>query len=182
MSISLRELAGVFLRIGNLTLGGGNPTVAALYRELVQRRGCLPESSYVLSYGLARVTPGTNVLAFCAAAGWFLQGWRGSLTAVFTASAPSAALAVWLSYAYEAGLGNRWVATALAAVVAAVVGLMAANAIVLLRSQVRSGGRLGAIAVSGAAFLLSWRDVVSPVGIVGLAALAGLLWPAPRRS
>jgi len=40
-SFSIRRLALLFLRVGNLTFGGGDPTMAALHRELVVSRGWL---------------------------------------------------------------------------------------------------------------------------------------------
>jgi len=65
---SLKQLAWIFLRVGNLTFGGGDPTMAALQSELVAGRRWLDEEQYGLIYGLARITPGTNLLAFSAAA------------------------------------------------------------------------------------------------------------------
>src|SRR5678815_5612358 len=63
---SLRRFALLLLRVANLTFGGGDPTMAALHRELVVKRGWLPPDRYGLIYSLARATPGTNLLAFCA--------------------------------------------------------------------------------------------------------------------
>src|SRR5438309_8949921 len=60
---TLARLTAVFFRIGNTTFGGGDPTVAALRRELIDRKGWLTDNDYAIAYALARVTPGTNVLA-----------------------------------------------------------------------------------------------------------------------
>ena len=81
-ALSLRRLLFLSLRVGNSTFGGGEPTMAVFQRELVGRRGWLSPEQYGLAYGLARVTPGTNVLAFCAAAGWQLLKWPGALAVV----------------------------------------------------------------------------------------------------
>src|SRR5258708_31517289 len=89
----------LFLRVANLTFGGGDPTMAALQRELVVTRGWMTAESYGLIYSLARATPGTNVLAFCAGVGWQLARFRGAIAAVFSASIPCAAAAVWFTYA-----------------------------------------------------------------------------------
>src|SRR5581483_6974984 len=66
---TLARLTAVFFRIGNTTFGGGDPTMAALRRELVERKEWLTDEDYATAFALARVTPGTNVVAFCAAAG-----------------------------------------------------------------------------------------------------------------
>src|SRR5579872_3489231 len=67
--ISFKPFLWIFLRVGNLTFGGGDPTMAALQSELVHTRGWLTAEQYALIYGLARITPGTNLLAFSAASG-----------------------------------------------------------------------------------------------------------------
>ena len=66
--VSLKRLTWIFLRVGNLTFGGGDPTMAALQSALVHARRWLDEEEYGLIYGLARITPGTNLLAFSAGA------------------------------------------------------------------------------------------------------------------
>src|SRR5437763_16316125 len=98
----LSHLAGVFFRIGNTTVGGGEPTVAALQKELV-RRGWLSPEQFGLSYALARLTPGTNMLAFCAAAGWYVLGLAGSAAGVVAVTVPSSVLVVWLTGVCEMG-------------------------------------------------------------------------------
>ena len=76
---ALARLAGVFLRIGNTTFGGGDPTMAALQRELVDRQAWLTAEDFALAYSLARITPGTNVVAFCVAVGARISGIGGAI-------------------------------------------------------------------------------------------------------
>src|SRR5258707_11060420 len=118
-SFSLRRLALLFLRIGNLTFGGGDPTMAALHRELVVSRGWLTPERYGLIYSLARATPGTNVLAFCAGVGWQLARFRGALAAVLSASIPCAAAVVWVTYVYTLWRSNPLAMAAIGGNVAA---------------------------------------------------------------
>src|SRR6266851_9129773 len=103
---SLKQLSWIFLRVGNLTFGGGDPTMAALQSELVATRHWLDEEQYGLIYGLARITPGTNLLAFCAAAGWLIVGWAGSVLGVLAVTLPSAIVVVLLTAGYQAWSGN----------------------------------------------------------------------------
>ncbi len=106
---TLRKLTGVFLRIGNTTFGGGLPTIAALQRELVEQHVWLSPEDYALAFSLARITPGTNVIAFCAAAGARIMGVRGALAGVLAETAPSAVLAVLMTQGYETWRTNAWV-------------------------------------------------------------------------
>jgi chromate transporter len=175
----LGRLSLIFLRIGNLTFGGGDPTMAALQRELVGRRGWLSPEQYALCYTLARVTPGTNVLAFCAGAAWLLRGWPGALIATAAASAPSAVLVVWLTHAYEAGRTNPLAAGAISGMLAAAAGMMAAAAWQLAAPQLVSRRAARALVFFGGSAVLSLVFSVPPIQVLALAALAGFFWRAP---
>jgi len=173
---NLRRLFLLSLRVGNLTFGGGNPTMAVFQRELVNRNAWLSPEQYALSYGLARLTPGTNVLAFCAAAGWqLLRGW-GAVSVVLAVSVPSAILVVLLTHAFESWKSNPFVEGALSGLAAAAVGMMAASAWMLLRPGLARGRRARTVALVGGAFFLSFALALSPVQVLALAALAGAFW------
>src|SRR5262245_48652233 len=97
----IRELGAILFRIGGLTFGGGNASMAAINHELVTNRGWLSQAQFQFCYVLARVAPGTNLLAFCVAVGWILLGWPGAIISVLSLSVPSAALVILLSHFYE---------------------------------------------------------------------------------
>ncbi len=175
----LRTLAAVFLRIGNTTFGGGDPTVAALGRELVERRGALDPEQYGIVYGLARITPGTNMLAFCAGAGWMLRGWAGAVIAVTTVAVPPAIVALMLLWLFEAGMANPIATAALNAVIAAAVGLVLAASALLVLPLMRRTGYLRSALLATLSFLLVWKQALSPVEVLALAGLAGFLWREP---
>lgn len=176
---ALRALTAVFARIANLTFGGGDPTMAALERELVARRGWLAPEQYGLAFGLARLTPGTNFLAFCAAAAWLLRGLAGAVLAVLAASAPAAIIVVALTYGYQALKGNAFAAGAIAGLLASAVGMMAAAAWHLVRPHVRGGEWLRAVLLAGGSVALLRGVSMPPVAVLALAAAAGFFW---RRS
>lgn len=172
----LGEIGWLFLRIGNTTFGGGDPTMAALHREMVERRGWITNEQFGLCYSLARVTPGTNVLAFCAASAWLAGRWGGSILAVLAACVPSAVLSVVLVRSYEAWPASATVQGAAGGMIAAVAGMMLASALLLFRGQVTHGGVPRALLLTaGSAVLVGWLDW-SPVPVLGIAAAAGALW------
>src|SRR5215475_13841699 len=90
----------LFLRVGNLTFGGGDAISAMLQRELVHRRGWLDLDRYGLAQGLASITPGTRILALCAATAWMLRRGGGALAAVLAASGPSTVSVVLLTWVF----------------------------------------------------------------------------------
>lgn len=177
--VSLKRLTWMFLRVGNLTFGGGDPTMAALQSELVHGRRWLDEEAYALIYGLARITPGTNLLAFSAGAAWKILGWRGALAVVFAMTVPAAAIVVLLTSGYQDWESNGLAMAAIGGTLAAASGMMATSAWQLLVPQIRAGGRLRAAVIFLAALIASMRFAMSPIQVLGLAALAGLFWRAP---
>lgn len=175
------SLAGLYTRVANTTLGGGATTVAALQRELVERRRWITLEQFGLAFGLARLTPGTNVLAFCAATGWMIRGLRGAWIAVLAASIPCAVFAVWLTSTYSSYEHLAWVRRVAGAVSAAVIGMIAASVLGLLRPQYLPGCRARTLIIPAVAFCLATLLGWPPIPVLALGALTGRLWPEGRR-
>src|SRR4051794_19443022 len=110
---TLRAIAGVFARYANTTFGGGSATIAVLKDAIVVDRQWLDEDQFALDYALSRLTPGTNLLAFCTAAGWTARRWSGALVALLAASLPCSILAVLVTVFYEQLRDNIWFRAAL---------------------------------------------------------------------
>jgi chromate transporter len=175
---TLKQLASTYFRIGNTTFGGGDPTIAVLAREF-DRRGWLAPEQFTVAYGLARITPGTNMLAFCAGAAWLMRGLAGAVAALAAVTIPSAILVVWLTRICEASGGNRWAHAAIAGTLAAAVGSMLAAALALARVHLTNRNWLSTTLVIATAFALAQFLNLSPISILGLAAVAGLFRTRP---
>ena len=168
--VSWSQFLSEFARAGNLTLGGGQPMIAELERRVITTRRWLPPEDFGLLYSIARITPGTNILAFIAATAARIQGPWGGALAVVAASLP-AALVIWLmTVFFDAWSNNPWVATAMAGAMAAVVALIASSAWQLLKPF-----RKNPLALI--LFLAGLANVASPVTILLTAALLGALLP-----
>ena len=182
-SPTLRELTGIFLRVGNTTFGGGVPTIAALQRELVDQYRWLSPEDFALAFSLSRVTPGTNIIAFCAAAGVRILGLRGALSGALSSTVPSAVLAVLITQGYESWSTNTWAMAGIAGTIAAVAGMMWSSIWSLVRPQLhdRSSTIRGTVITLGA-FLAIWKFGLGPLPIIVLALVVGLLWKEPEKS
>ncbi len=173
----LGRVTRAFLRIGNTTFGGGDTTQAALQREFINRRGWITQEDYAIAFSLARITPGTNVVAFCAAIGSRIAGVRGAIAGVLAETVPSAAIAVLITWGYEAWRSNGRVMSAILGASAAVSGMMFASVWLLLRPHLRISWRaLRSMALFVGAFFAAWRFGVTPLPIIAIAALAGFAW------
>ena len=169
-------LAPLYLRLGSITFGGGDPTMAALQRELIDNRQWLTAEQHGLAYGLARVTPGTNVLAYCAATGWMIAGWLGSLLAVSGIVVPSALLAVWMCGAYDTYGMHPSFRAAMSGVVASAVGMMAASGVAIIRARARRRWLLpGVLFVAASIAAMQW-GLLSPLKILTLAGALGAIY------
>ena len=175
-AITLRELTGVFLRAGNLTFGGGSPTVAVLYQELVERRRAITEGEYGIAFALARVTPGTNVLAFSAATGFMMARWAGSISAVVSASLPGAFMVLGLTRIAESGEQFPLLGAAIQAMIASVIGLIGATVVQLAKPSWKSGRRVFAVLLIGISATIAHLGYAPPIVIIGMAAVLGAFY------
>ena len=178
---SLLTVAEVFARHGNLTFGGGSATVAVLREQIVVRRRWISEAQFHLAYALSRLTPGTNVLAFCTAAGWMTRRSGGAVVALLAASIPCSAIAVVATHFYEVWRGYPVFAAALRGALAAALAVMANTAWVLAEPHVKAAPRKAMVIVPSSIALVTLGSV-SPFRVLVLAAAVGLLWPAEARA
>jgi len=159
-----------FARAGNLTLGGGQPMIAELQRRVITERRWLPEEDFGLLYGVARLTPGTNILAFIAAMATRIQGPFGGVIAVVAGSLP-AAMVIWLMTVFFATWStNLWVATAMLGAMAAVVALIVSSAWQILKPLTSNPL---ALVLFAAALFAGLADLASPITILLIAAAVG---------
>jgi chromate transporter len=180
-SVPLRRVVALFLRLGAFTFGGGDPTMAAFYTEAVTARQWVAPETYGLVYALARITPGTNLIAFGAGLAWELGGWIGALVCVLAMSLPAAFLTALLTIGYERWKSNPTAMAAIAGVLAGAVGLIVTSVWQLLARDLRSRRPrivARALTIAGGALLLGVRFGTPPIAVLGLAAAAGWAWQA----
>lgn len=178
---SLRELSGVFFRIGNFTFGGGSATTAALQREMVDRRHWYDTLEFGLCYALARVTPGTNLFAFSTASGWLLRGWRGALATLLVVSIPSCLLVCLVTVGFDSWSRNRFFQAAVAGALAASVGALLASFWLLVRPYLDRRQLAQTLVILLSSIALSFLAGWSPIVVLLLAGIAGFFWKEPTQ-
>ena len=149
--------------------------MAALQGQLFQRNW-VDRGQYGLVYGLARVTPGTNILALCAGTGWLVLGGIGAVLAVVGSSFPSSLMVMGLTAGYVAWRQNLWAMAAITGMLAAATGLMCVAAFGLLKPHFKTGRWIRAVVIFGVSLGLALRFGLTPVHVLALAAIAGALW------
>ena len=180
--LHLAQIADVFARYANFTLGGGSATVAVLHRELLDKRRWVDDDDFALCFALARLTPGTNLLAFCTGIGWLLRRLPGALAALLAASVPCALIVVAATALFAHWQENPWARAAIHGAIAAAVAITVKTCWTIAHPHFKPGARLRVVLIAAAAFLLYvWLEVPA-IYVLLLAAAAGALLPplAPR--
>ncbi|MEP6714655.1 MAG: chromate transporter [Terriglobia bacterium] len=168
------------LKVGNTVFGGGDPTMAALQSEFVRNRRWISREKYAVVYALARITPGTNLLAFCAGISWELLGWTGAFVALLGLTVPAALIVLALTGSYEVLKSNGAAMAAIATLVAAAVGMMLAAAFQLAEPYLNKRRGVYAGTIVALALILSLGFSFSPIQILALAGATGYFWQIPE--
>jgi chromate transporter len=174
---SLIQIGSVFARYANLTLGGGSATAATLHRELVEKRHWLTEDQFTLCFALGRITPGTNLLAFCTGFGWVLRGTSGAIIALLASSVPCAILVAVLTALFNYWQQSPFAQGAIHGAVAAAVGITVKTCWTIAGPYFKGRGRLRVILIGGAAFLLYVVAGIPPIEVLVLAGVVGAFLP-----
>ncbi len=175
---SLIRLADVFVRYGNIALGGGSATIAVLRREILEHHKWIHEDDFTVCFALARLTPGTNLLAFCTGVGWMTRGLPGALVALLAASIPCTAMVVLATALFSLWQHVSWAQAAIHGAVAAAVAVTVKTCWTIAYPYVRPGKHLRVAVIAGAAFLLDVVVGLSPIEVLLLAAAVGVFLPS----
>jgi chromate transporter len=175
-SPTLRALAAVFARYGNSTFGGGTATIVEIERHIIDERAWLSRDESHLAFAICRLTPGTNLLAYCVGVGWRMRGLLGAIVALTTASLPCAAIAVALTHFFSTWTAHRLTTGALRAALAAAIGIMVGTARLMVRPYVarREYARTAAFATT--ALFLALSGTLTPFRVLAAAAVLGALF------
>lgn len=176
----LPEIADVFTRYGNFTLGGGSATVAVLHRELLDKRNWLSLDSFTLCFALARLTPGTNLLAFCTGVGWRLRRLPGAVVALLASSIPCTLIVVLATALFNHWQENRFAQAAIHGAIAAAVAITVKTCWTIAHPHFKGRARPRVVVIAVVAFLLYVWLGLPPIEVLLLAGVVGALLPPVR--
>jgi chromate transporter len=163
------------LRSANLTFGGGTAT-AEVIRRSITRRGWLADEEHRTLFALSRLTPGTNLLAYCTAIGWVLRGSPGAVVSLVAASLPSSVIAVAVTAMYDELVAvSGPVDVALLIAMTAALLLLISSAWHLARPQLVLKQVSRPLTITLLIIALSVLQV-SPVVMLAVAGVVGALW------
>jgi chromate transporter len=173
----IKRLGWIVLRDVNRTLGGGIASMELLRRSAAKERW-LDERGHAVLTAVSRLTPGTNVLAYCVGLGWLVSGWIGAIVALIVASVPAAVMIAALAAALVRIDRYPIVRVIIAVGVLAATGLVASSAWHLMRPYLNRASAWRAALIAAVVAVLSWLDV-TPVRIFLASAAIGALIGMP---
>jgi chromate transporter len=176
----LMQIANAFIRYANFTFGGGSATVAVLHRELFDRQRWIGNDDFSLCFALARLTPGTNLLAFCTGVGWLLRGLAGAVIALLGASVPCAILVVLATALFSHWQENHWAQAAIHGAIAAAVAITVKTCWTIAHPHYKAGSRLRVSLIAAVAFALYVWGRLPAIEVLLIACFTGALLPPVR--
>ena len=165
------QLCRLLLKHAAFTVGGGSVTMIALERDLVEQHHWLKRDQFRTLYGLARLTPGTSILALVTGIGWQLHASTGAIVALAVSTIPGSVLAALLAAAYQQVYEQPLARAFLGGTAAAVCGLIAAS----VWRMVAPYWSLNSAIVFLAALALALAGLSPFVAFIGLGVL-GYFW------
>ena len=173
---SLSQIANAFARYANFTLGGGSATISVLHRELMEKQRWINADNFSLCFALARLTPGTNLLAFCTGVGWLLRGISGAMLALLAASIPGAIIVVIATALFSHWQDNHWAQAAIHGAIAAAVAITVKTCWTIAHPHFKAGSRLRVIIIAAVAFMFYAIGKIPAIEVLIGAGLLGAVF------
>jgi chromate transporter len=168
-----RDLFLTFTKIGAFTIGGGYAMLPLVEREVVKEKKWVSSEDFIDMLAVSQSLPGIFTVNISILTGYKLRGYRGSIVATLGAILPSFVIILLIATFFRHYSENPYIAKAFRAIRPAVVALIAVPVFTTAR---KIGVNLKNVVVPFAAALLIWAWGVSPIWIVLLAAVGGILY------
>jgi chromate transporter len=157
---SVREVAGLFLKLGTIAFGGPVAHIAMMRDELVRRRGWVTDQRFIDLVGATNLIPGPNSTELAIHLGYDRARWRGLVVAGVCFILPAAVIVTALAWAYVTYGDTPAVTGVLYGIVPVVVAIIAHALLGLVRTVVKTVW-LGGLAVAAlAAYLLGVNELL----------------------
>jgi chromate transporter len=160
----VREVVGVFLRLGVVAFGGPAAHTAMMREELVRRRAWVDDERFVDLVGATQLIPGPNSTELAIHLGHDRAGWRGLVAAGVCFIVPAALIVGALAWAYAEHGDTPLVGDVFAGAVPVVLAIIAWSVVPLLRTATTSRWLAVVGLAALAAYLLGVHELVVLLG------------------
>jgi len=171
LSVRLRELTALFLKLGTISFGGPAAHVALIEREVVDKRRWVTKQQFLDMLGAANLIPGPTSTEIAINVGFIRAGWAGLWVAGASFILPAALVTGAFAWAYVRFGALPQAASVLSGVKPAVIAVIAIAIWRLGKAAVRDIG----LAALGALALVTFFLGLNPIGILLGGGVFGML-------
>src|SRR5690554_7071875 len=100
MSIKLKELAKLFLKLGSIAFGGPAAHIAMMENEIVKKRKWMTSQHFLDLVGATNLIPGPNSTEMTMHCGHERAGWKGLIVAGVSFVLPAVTITMILAWLY----------------------------------------------------------------------------------
>ncbi len=169
--IRLRDLFSTFLKIGIFTFGGGFAMIPLIEREIIERRGWIPQREFVDLLTIAQSAPGPIALNTAVFIGYKSRGYKGALAALSGVVLPSFAILLIVAIYFTHIRDNKIVDAAFKGMRPVVIALIMAPIISLVKPMKPLHIALAVVAAAALCYF-----AFSPIYLLAASAAVGVLW------
>jgi chromate transporter len=168
------QLFITFFKIGLFTFGGGYAMISLIQTEIVVNKQWIDAATFTDIVAISQMTPGPIGINSATYVGYTVTGnvW-GSMLATFAVCLPSFIIILLIALLYNQFKKNRWFEAALRGIKPVVVGLIGSAAILLVTPENFVDWKSWLL--FGSAFAATWWGKQSPITVILVAGLLGLL-------
>ncbi|VBB48225.1 Chromate ion transporter (CHR) family chromate transporter [uncultured Paludibacter sp.] len=167
------QLFTTFVKIGSFTIGGGYAMIPLIQKEVVDNRKWMDEKEFIDMLAMAQSAPGVIAINTSIFIGYKLRGIKGSIVTTLGSALPSFIIILLIAMLFTNFKDNPVVEKIFKGIRPAVVALIAAPLWKMSKSAKITWKTL---IIPVAAALLIWGLNVSPVVIVAIAIVGGMLY------
>jgi len=172
----LRELAGLFLKLGAISFGGPAAHIALIEGEIVRKRQWVTRQQFLDMLGAANLIPGPTSTQMAINVGFVRAGWAGLCVAGASFILPAALITGAFAWAYVRFGTLTQAGSILSGIKPAVIAVIAIAIWRLGKTAVRDAG----LAVLGGLALAAFFLGLNPIVILFGGGLLGMLAQRPR--
>ena len=178
MPTSLFKLFTTFFRIGVFTFGGGYAMIPLIEKDIVERNRWIERKDFVDLLAVAQSAPGIFAVNIAVFIGYRLRGTRGSVAAAMGCVVPSVVIILLIALFFRQFRHIPVVNNIFMGLRPAVVALITVPVFTVAKSA-GIGWTTVWIPILSALLIVAFG--VSPVYVIAVAALAGIMWGKIRR-
>lgn len=178
--VKLREIAGVFAKVGTIGFGGGVGMLAIIRQEVVEKRKWIDDQELSTAVAMGQMLPGPFVSNYAEYIGYRLRGIKGMITAVSFLLLPSFLLMCLFGFIYFRYGRLPWVEKIFAGIQPMVVSILVWATWSIGRANVKNW-RNAIIGLISVLMLILKIDVLLVVLLCGfLGIVFNALWQRKR--